>query len=61
MVSGRKEGRKLEYPEKNRQSRDVNQQQTQTTYGVNTRNRTRATFKWEALTPVPPLLPKKHF
>ena len=38
------EGGKLEYPEKNPQSRDENQQQTQPTYGVNSMNRTWATL-----------------
>ena len=37
-------GRKSEYTEKNPWCRDENQQQTQPTYGVNTRNQTRATL-----------------
>ena len=36
------EGGKLEHPEKNPQSRDENQQQTQPTYDAETGNRTRA-------------------
>ena len=39
------EGGKPEYPEKNPRSRDENQQQTQPTYGVKARNRTRATME----------------
>ena len=38
------EGGKLEYPEKNPRSRDENQQQTQPTYDVESRNRTWATL-----------------
>ena len=38
------EGGKLEYPEKNPQSKDENQPQTQPTYDTGTGNRTRATL-----------------
>ena len=38
------EGGKPENPEKNPQSRDENQNQTQPTYDVESRNRTRATL-----------------
>ena len=38
------EGGKPEYPEKNPQSRNENQQQTQPTYDAETGNRTRATL-----------------
>ena len=38
------EGGKPEYPEKNPQSKEENQQQTQPTYDVNSGNRTRATL-----------------
>ena len=38
------EGGKPEYPEKNPRSRDENQQQTQPTYDVESRNGTRATL-----------------
>ena len=38
------EGGKPEYPEKNPQSRDENQQQTQFTYDAETGNQTRATL-----------------
>ena len=52
------EGGKPEYPETNPRSRDENQQQTQPTYGFDTRNRTRPHWwKASALTTEPSLLP----
>ena len=53
------EGGKPEYPEKNPQSKDENQQQTQPTYDTETGNRTRATLVGGecSLTTAPSLLP----
>lgn len=52
------EGGKLEDAEKNPQSKDKYQRQTQPTWDARARNRTRAAVgKTSALTTAPPLLP----